>query len=475
MGPARFLEPALTISRDLSLVSGSLRVDHNWFMAIRRSRERRPSVMDTVDGVLFAFAGLSTIWLAYLVFRASIQPGWPMLLLIVFWVLLTYLLLPRLHRILTRMYVPGYFIGRARTSDGLLGDPVNLALLGQEAQVHAAMTRAGWTRADDLSIRSGMQILTSTLRRRSYHEAPVSPLNLFDRQQDFAYQQEVAGSPSKRHHVRFWRCPEGWMLPGGYEVDWLAAGTYDKSVGLSLFTLQVTHKIEENTDIERDYIVQTVSAATPEVEVEVIENFSTGYHSRNGGGDLIITDGNLPIIDVRRVEVAEIAKVEYTDSRDKRPAQIVFGAGVAFSRGLFYLLIALILLLLPAQYLQGNVDIQGLTIEGGHSAVIVAGSVLAFIGLIDVALAVAVFVGRNWARILLMLSCVVTTIGAFIGNANGSEAVTLATSLPTVGLSIMVLLALTSHRAREYATRHRHVPKRVAGRPHRQAAIADRT
>ena len=87
------------------------------------------------------------------------------------------------------------------------------------------------------------------------------------------------------------------MLPGGYAVDWLAAGTYDRSVGLSLFTLQVTHKIEENTDVERDYIVETVSAASPEVEVEVIDNFSTGYHSRNGGGDLIITDGNLPIID----------------------------------------------------------------------------------------------------------------------------------------------------------------------------------
>ena len=318
--------------------------DHNEFMAIRRSRERRPSVVDIVDGVLFAFAGLATIWLAYLVFRASIQPGWPMLLLIVFWVLLTYLLLPRLHRILTRLYVPGYFIGRARTSDGLLGDPVNLALRGHEPQVHAAMTRASWIRADDLSLTSGRRILTSTLSRRSYAEAPVSPLHLFDRQQDFAYQQEVAGSPSKRHHVRFWRCPEGWMLPGGYEVDWLAAGTYDRSVGLSLFTLQVTHKIEENTDIERDFIVETVSAASPEVEVEVIENFSTGYHSRNGGGDLIITDGNLPIIDVRRIEVPETAEVEHTDSRDKRPAQIVFGAGVGFFRGLGYLLIALLLL-----------------------------------------------------------------------------------------------------------------------------------
>jgi hypothetical protein len=393
-----------------------------------------------------------------------------MLLLIVFWVLLTYLLLPRLHRILTRLYVPGYFIGRARTSDGLLGDPVNLALLGHEAQVHAVMTRAGWTRADDLSLHSGLRIFTSTLSRQSYDEAPVSPLHLFDRQQDFAYQQEVAGSPSKRHHVRFWRCPEGWMLPGGYPVDWLAAGTYDKSVGLSLFTLQVTHKIEENTDIERDYIVETVLKGSPEVEVEVIENFSTGYHSRNGGGDLIITDGNLPIIDVRPIDVPDIAKIEHTDSRDKRPAQIVFGAGVAFFRGLAFLSIALLLLLIPTKYFQ-SINLESVSIEGGRPALIVAGSVVAVIALIDIGLALAVFFGRNWARILLMLSCVVTTIGAFVGNANGSEAVTLATSLPTVGLSIMVLLALSSHRAREYAARGRHAPKRIAGRPYEQAAI----
>ncbi|HEX7210018.1 MAG TPA: LssY C-terminal domain-containing protein, partial [Propionibacteriaceae bacterium] len=286
-------------------------------MAIRRSRERRPSAMAVLDGLLFGFAGVATIWLAFLVVKASIRPGWPMLLLVVFWVLLTYLLLPRLHRILTGLYVPGYFIGRARTSDGLLGDPVNLALRGHEAQIHTAMARAGWTRADDLSFRTGLRIFTSTLRRRSYHEAPVSPLHLFDRQQDFAYQQEVAGSPSKRHHVRFWRCPEDWMLPGGYSVDWLAAGTYDKSVGLSLFTLQVTHKIEEDTDIERDYIVETVKKGSAEVDVEVIDNFSTGYHSRNGGGDLIITDGDLPIINVRHIEVPEISKIEHTDSRDR--------------------------------------------------------------------------------------------------------------------------------------------------------------
>ena len=58
--------------------------------------------MAVLDGLLFGFAGVATIWLAFLVVKASIRPGWPMLLLVVFWVLLTYLLLPRLHRILTR-------------------------------------------------------------------------------------------------------------------------------------------------------------------------------------------------------------------------------------------------------------------------------------------------------------------------------------------------------------------------------------
>jgi hypothetical protein len=70
-----------------------------------------------------------------------------------------------------------------------------------------------------------------------------------------------------------------------------------------------------------------------------------------------------------------------------------------------------------------------------------------------------------------MLSCVVTTSIAFVGNANGSEAITVATTLPTVGLSIMVLLALSSHRAREYAARGQHLPKHVAGRRYAQAAI----
>ena len=107
--------------------------------------------------------------------------------------------------------------------------------------------------------------------------------------------------------MRFWRCPDGWLLPGGSRVDWLAAGTFDRAVGFSLFTLQVTHKIDAETDIERDHIVETLRASDPAVAVEVLEDFATGYHSRNGGGDTIVTDGDLPVVDVRGVSVPDAA------------------------------------------------------------------------------------------------------------------------------------------------------------------------
>ena len=247
-----------------------------------------------LDALLFGFAGVSAVWLAYLVARETLRPNWHVLLVVVLWGLVAYLALPRLHRVLTQLYLPNYFIGRARTSDGLLGDPVNLALRGDEAQVRTALARAGWTQADEVSLASSVRIVASTVQRRSYPEAPVSPLHLFDRQQDFAHQQEVAGNPAARHHVRFWRCPAGWMLPGGYAVDWLAAGTYDRRVGISLMTFQVTHRIADDIDAERDHLVASLVGASPEAEVEVIRHFSTGYHSRNGGGDAIVTDGACP-------------------------------------------------------------------------------------------------------------------------------------------------------------------------------------
>lgn len=469
-------------------------------------RRRSYSIGVALDWFFFVFAGISALWLAYLSLTESFRVGWwGILVAIAFWALLAYLVLPRIHRILTTIYVPGYFIGRTRTSDGLLGDPVNLAFMGEEAALHDAMERAGWTLADPVTLRSSLRIVTSTLTRRSYHRAPVSPLFLFGRMQDFAYQQEVDGNPAQRHHVRFWRCPDDWPLPGGRRVEWLAAGTFDSSVGLSLFTLQVTHRIDADTDVERDHIVSSLRAADPTIRVDIIEDFSTSYHARNGGGDSIRTDGDLPILDLRPLAVAEAAAIETgpdtTDASlpasDSSAGVVISAAATATPQGLprkraafeppttlFAPLtrdprmrrpatITTGTLLVLLRVLAGIALIIGLWLEWpdvmDSADLAVGGDVLTaeeeqfalwiVIALMGVSLAVQVSVvlslwwGRNWARLIVMVFAVISISTAFTTWFLREEEITLRTSLLAVGLDVLILLALSSRSAAAYSRR----------------------
>ncbi|GAA1747727.1 LssY C-terminal domain-containing protein [Kocuria aegyptia] len=219
------------------------------------------------------------------------------------WVLSAYVLLPRLNRVLTGIYVPGYYIGRTRTADGLLGDPINVAAVGTPARLTAAMLGAGWTAADPLTPGTGWRIVRASLLRRSSPAAPVSPLFVFGQKQSLAFEREVAGSPAQRHHMRFWSCPPEWRLPGDLVVDLVGAASYDGRVGLSLFTLQVTHRIAEYTDGEPDLVVTALRSQG--ARVDVLRHYSTGYHARNGGGDAIETDGGLLVVDVREGPLPE--------------------------------------------------------------------------------------------------------------------------------------------------------------------------
>ncbi|WP_231391728.1 LssY C-terminal domain-containing protein [Arthrobacter sp. 35W] len=395
-----------------------------------------------LDHTFFVVGGASAIWLAYVLARASFSWGWGQLLfLVLFWALVAYLVLPRIHRILTQIYVPAYFIGRTRTSDGLLGDPVNLAFRGSEDRLRAAMARAGWTLADQLTFATGLKIVTSTLRRQSYLEAPVSPLLLFGRQQDFAFQQEVDGSPGKRHHIRFWRCPDGWLLPGGIPVDWLAAGTYDRSVGLSLFTLQITHKIEADIDVERDYVLATLAAGPEPVSVEVIRDFSTGYHSRNGGGDQIATDGDLPIVDVGGVRAPA---AEPAAASPKRPPSTVAGTLFLLAGALEGALVALALLVDPADFAtEGTEPAEALWVAAAFGLLTV----------LELGLAAAVFAGRRWARTLAMALTTLTILTQAAQTMWGDPVTPFEVNVVGLTLDILLLLALSSDRSRLFANR----------------------
>jgi hypothetical protein len=419
----------------------------------------RMSVNVVLDYAFFIFAGASAIWLAWLVITESFSWGWwQIAFYVLFWLVIAYLVLPRLHRILTRLYVPNYFIGRARTSDGLLGDPINLALLGSEEQLNLAMHEAGWIRADDVTLASSWRIVTSTMLRRSYLKAPVSPLLLFERQQDVAYQQEVLGNPAKRHHVRFWRCPDGWLLPGGHKADWLAAGTFDRSVGFSLFTLQITHKIDANTDIERDHIVQTLTSSDDAIDVRVIRDFSTGYHSRNGGGDTIVTDGNLPVVDLRALPVAPAHADEQpeVDREHARPVQIVLGTLLMLFR-VFAGIVSVSAIFIGWKSFLNETEIDAPELTPEQIAAIsdavlwVIAALSMFAVLVYLGLIVLVFRGSNWARITAMaFGSLVIIVGA-IDYFNGGPQITLRSTLIGSAFDILVLLALSSERARKWS------------------------
>ncbi|MBW8870995.1 MAG: LssY C-terminal domain-containing protein, partial [Leifsonia sp.] len=426
----------------------------------------RASASTVVDYLFFIFGGVAAIWLAWLVLTESFEWGWYLVLFFVlFWVVLAYLVLPRLHRILTEIYVPDYFIGRARTSDGLLGDPINLALLGSEAQLDHAMREAGWTRADDITARSSGRIIGSTLLRRSYDEAPVSPLFLFGHQQDVAYQQEVKGNPAKRHHVRFWRCPDEWLLPGGHRAEWLAAGTFDRTVGFSLFTLQITHKIDANTDIERDHIVTTLVDADVGVGVSVIRDFSTGYHSRNGGGDTIETDGDLPVLDLTKVAVdaqgvtvAADAEARRLELAERRPVPTALGALLMAFRvaaGAGYIALNL----LDWQRFVLSQETAGAVTPDEQSTVgLVLGIAMGLFGaglILYFLLALLVFFGSNWARIAAMSYSSLIIVISAIDFFNGGPQISLKNNLLGLSLDILVVLALSSKRSRIWARRPR--------------------
>ena len=434
--------------------------------------EKRPAVhirrrfTRAIDYGYFLLATLAAIWLAWLLASESFGWGWWLILFFVlFWALLAYLVLPRLHSILTRIYVPNYFIGRARTSDGLLGDPINLALLGSQAQLETAMVAAGWTRADAVTVRSSWRIVSSTLLRRSYDEAPVSPLLLFGRQQDLAYQQEVLGNPAKRHHVRFWKCPEGWRLPGGEPADWLGAATFDRRVGLSLFTLQVTHKIDANTDIERDHVVSTLQKADADVRLGAIRDFSTGYHSRNGGGDSIITDGDLPVVDLRQVRSRPEFENE-TDvveaAADKRPVSIALGCALLALRAIAGVAFVVITAIHWTAYVNSlSIDVDGVPSDFTHTVtLIIAGAAfgITIAGLlVQFALITLIFRGSDWARILSMTLSAIAVIAAAVDFFAGGPQVNLRANLLGLPLDILVLLALSSERSSAWTRRIRYL------------------
>lgn len=211
--------------------------------------------------------------------------------LLAIYLVLAYLLMPDAWKHYTRRHPGLEDIPRiCYAADGIPGDPLNVALVGSEAQLKRIMIAAKWYPADPLTLKSCLEIAEATVLKRPYDDAPVSSEYLFGRKEDLAFEQPVGNDPRKRHHVRFWRT-ESTSDDG--EPIWVGAAIFDERVGLSHRTGQITHHTAPDIDAERDDLFKDLEATGDLAEFSVVDGFQKDLSGRNGAGDPWHTDGKL--------------------------------------------------------------------------------------------------------------------------------------------------------------------------------------
>lgn len=179
-----------------------------------------------------------------------------------------------------------------RTAQGIHGDPLNVALFGDRADLLRAMHAAGWYPADPITWRSSLEIVGSVLFDRPYREAPVSSLYLLGRREDLAFEKPEGRSADRRGHVRFWN-----VLKVGENAGqvWLGSATFDRGVGISHYTGAVTHYIAPDVDVERDRLIDDLWRAGMLSAIYEVMGMGPTRHGRNGEGDRYVTDGEIRI------------------------------------------------------------------------------------------------------------------------------------------------------------------------------------
>lgn len=142
---------------------------------------------------------------------------------------------------------------RVADAKGNPGDLVNFIVIGTEERLKSAFQDAGWVQVDRTKTEAALHALLSSTEKKSYVEMPMSELYLFGRVQDFGFAKaEPIEVVRTRHHLRVWKAPFDYE---GQTV-WAGAATHDIGFEKDQRTGGVTHKIDPNVDLERDFVEQ---------------------------------------------------------------------------------------------------------------------------------------------------------------------------------------------------------------------------
>jgi hypothetical protein len=146
---------------------------------------------------------------------------------------------------------------RISDKDGNPGDMVNFLILGDENAMKKVFTTAGWVKVDANVQATILEGAIASFSKESYLTMPMSPLYLFGRPQDYGWAHaEPIKVVASRNHLRVWKAPftvNGQML-------WVGAATHDIGFEKDQRNNGLTHKIDPDIDLERDYVEKTLSS-----------------------------------------------------------------------------------------------------------------------------------------------------------------------------------------------------------------------
>jgi hypothetical protein len=153
---------------------------------------------------------------------------------------------------------------RIGDKDGNAGDMVNFLILGDEDQMRKVFTNAGWVKVDSSVQETVLAGFIASMSKESYLTMPMSQLYLFGRPQDYGWAHaEPITVVASRNHLRIWKAPftvKGQML-------WVGAATHDIGFEKDQRNNKLTHKIDPDIDLEREYVQKTLSSTGLVAEV----------------------------------------------------------------------------------------------------------------------------------------------------------------------------------------------------------------
>jgi len=146
---------------------------------------------------------------------------------------------------------------RISDKEGNSGDMVNLLILSSEATMQRVFTAAGWVKVDADVKDTVLHGIIGSLSKESYLTMPMSQLYLFGRPQDYGWAHaEPISVVRSRNHLRLWKAP--FQVNG--ETLWVGAATHDIGFERDQRNNGITHKIDPDIDLERDYVKKTLAS-----------------------------------------------------------------------------------------------------------------------------------------------------------------------------------------------------------------------